>query len=75
MTVSNQERADSAKKALEYYKKEQLKESGPISEESIIDLLVDLRHLLERRAGDDLPFDDLVRISEYHYTTEAAGRG
>ena len=70
----NTDRASAAEAALVAYashmesrKLEELADSRQSSEEWIIDLLSDLRHWAR---GENLNFDDAVRISENHFQCE-----
>ena len=77
----NDERAERARQTLLFFKSQQMGEAGPVGEEEVIDLLVDLRHLVDRWAtmGDSFgntdvaPFEQMLQSSENHYEAERDG--
>lgn len=71
MRTRNIVRAQRVATTLEYYKREQLGESGPLDETVLADLLADMRHYCERH---QLDFVGLTQRADHHYTEEAAGR-
>jgi len=65
---TNEQRADRADHALVYYRDRVLHEDdGPISQENIIDLLTDLRHLCNQQGID---FEESSKLSEIHFESE-----
>jgi hypothetical protein len=70
---TNAERRERADKILHLYKTTALREGGPVDDETVIDLLTDLRHWCQselRQLGGAHPFDDCVNVSEIHFDAE-----
>jgi len=67
----NIKRAHRAITALAAYKQTQLGESGPVCRDTLVDLLVDLRHALDV-VDLGITLEEALRISEDHYTIESA---
>lgn len=66
--MSNTERANRGVRAVQHYKARLLKESVPVGQEDLVDLLTDLRHWC-RRSGTP-SFSEAIEMSEQHYHEE-----
>lgn len=65
--MTNQSRIDAAQRAIDAHSDS--KQSEGSSEEHIIDLLTDLRHLCE---AEDVDFTRAIRMSKVHFEEEEA---
>lgn len=67
--MTNQSRITAAQKALDAHR-DHAKDFTSDTEEAIIDLMTNLRHLCE---AEDLDFTGIVRLSRSHFTEEQVG--
>lgn len=70
MRKRNKERAKRIAETLEFYKRTQLGEQGPVDDECLNDLLTDIRHYCDLQRYD---FAEHDRTAYGHYITELTG--
>lgn len=69
MATRNEERANRAATTMQFYKAEGLGEAGPVCEDTLADLLTDMRHWCSQ---NNVRFERLICLSIEHWFNEEA---